>query len=60
MGKEFYPIDLKLNVSKKIHSVDARVSKEKKKEKLHVKKILLEERAVQKSRGECGQKVERR
>lgn len=60
MGKEFYPIDLKLNVSKKIHSVDARVSREKKKQKLHVKKILLEERAVQKSRGECGQKVERR
>lgn len=41
MGKEFYPIDLKLNVSKKIHSVDARVSREKKKGKLHVKKISL-------------------
>lgn len=34
MGKEFYPIDLKLNVSKKIHSVDARVSREKKKKKI--------------------------
>lgn len=34
MGKEFYPIDLKLNVSKKIHSVDTRVSREKKKKKI--------------------------